>query len=74
MRTAKERDVMVARVKKAFTAHPTFLSWPEAEGDIVVSLEPPFDDQSYVAALHKVCAVGVPVGRYSGSLVGKKAD
>ncbi len=77
MRTAEARDRMVARVHAAFKTHPRFEGWPKVKAPsaaLLAEVQTPVTEESYLAALYEICAVGKPTGRAGGALVGRRTE
>lgn len=72
MKTAKQRDEMVARVKAAVEQWPSFDSMPYSDKTLVANIEikgNPADNRTYVDAIYELCALGAtPIGRRRGNV------
>lgn len=76
MKTAKLRDEMVERAKKALTSFPSFLSLPVAakQGNLNFICTDVNDANAYAQAVYEICSEGDVIGRSpnSSTIIGMK--
>lgn len=70
MKSAKERDELVARAQKALKSYPTFASLPETKEDgQAIAITDPTAPGLYVAGMYDAAATGKAIKGRNGNCI-----